>query len=112
MVETLTSIYRGEGSLPMQGIWAKYRGRPARARWGLNNRSVAQPTECFHGGARAIGTFPGKHRAIRCRATALRSPNRHFRLGQRLQHGQRLRTGVDVMQFVSYTHVPWLSRSL
>jgi hypothetical protein len=47
MVATLTSIYHGEESLPIQGLCARYRGRPARARWGQNNRSVAQPAEYF-----------------------------------------------------------------
>jgi len=82
MVRTLTSVYLGGESLPIQGICARYRGRPARSRWGQNNRSVAQPAEYFCGGARAMGTFPGKHWAVCCRATALRSPYRHFCLGQ------------------------------
>jgi hypothetical protein len=86
MVGTLTPIYRGEESLLIQGIRARYRGRPGRARWGENNRSVTQPAEYFRGGARAIGTFPGRHWAVCCRATALRSHYRHFCLGQS-QHG-------------------------
>ena len=32
MVETLTSIYLGEESLFIEGIRARYRGRPARIR--------------------------------------------------------------------------------
>ena len=52
---SLTSIYRGEESLPIQGICARYRDRPARAGWGHNNRSVTQPAEYLHGGARTIG---------------------------------------------------------
>jgi len=95
MVATLTSIYRGEESLPIQGICARYRGHPAaRACWEQNNRSVAQTAEYFREGARAIGTFSGKHWAVRCRATALRSPYRHFRLAQRSR---------DVKQPVSYS---------
>ena len=54
MVATPTSIYHDEESLPIQGICARYRGRPARARWGQNNRSVAQPAKYFRGGARVI----------------------------------------------------------
>ena len=61
MVGTLTSIYRSEESLPLQGICARYRGRHARARWDQNNRGVVLPAEYFRGGARAIGTFSGKH---------------------------------------------------
>ena len=76
MVATLTTIYRGEESLRMQGIFARYRGRHARARWGQNNRSVAQPAKYFRGGARAIDA--GKHCAVHCRATALRSPYSHL----------------------------------
>jgi hypothetical protein len=49
MVATLTSIYRSEESLSIQGIRARYRGRPARARWGQNNRSVAQAAEYIEG---------------------------------------------------------------
>ena len=97
MVATLTSIYRGEASLPIQGICARYRGRPARARWCQNYKSIAQFAEYFRGGAPALGTFPGKHCAVRCRTTALQSPYRHFRLGQ------RLRCGINVMQPVSYS---------
>jgi hypothetical protein len=84
MVATLTSIYHSEESLSIQRICAMYRGRPARARWGQNNRSVAQPAEYFRGGAQAIGTFSGTHWAVRCRATALRSLHRHFCLGRKL----------------------------
>ena len=86
MVETLTSIYHGEESLSIQGIRARYRCRLARARRGQNNRSVAQPTEYFCGGARAIEIYPGKHWAVRCRAKApsLQSRYRYFHLGQRL----------------------------
>ncbi|KAF8495476.1 hypothetical protein F5888DRAFT_1907803, partial [Russula emetica] len=67
--------------LPIQGICARYRGRPARARRGQNNRSVAQPAKYFRGAAssRAIA---GKHCAVCCRSTALRSPYRHFCLAQ------------------------------
>jgi len=86
MVGTLTSIYRGEESLPIQGICARYHGRPARACWGQYSRSVAQPAEYFRGEARAIGTFPGKRWAVRYRTTAPRSPYHHFCLAQRLQH--------------------------
>ena len=81
MVATLTSIYRGEEPLPIQGIRARYRGHPARARWEQDNRSVAQPGEYFREGAQAIGTFSGKDWAVRCGATTLRSPYRHFCLG-------------------------------
>ena len=91
MVGTLTSIYRGGESLSIEGIRARYRGSPARARWEQNNRSVAWPAEYFRGGARAIGTFSGKHWAVRCRATALRSPYRHFCLERRFRSG----TGVS-----------------
>jgi hypothetical protein len=97
MVGTLTSIYRGEESLSIQGICARYRGHPGRARWEQNNRSVAQAAEYFSGRARAIGAVPEKDWAVRCRATALRSPYRHFCLGRRLRHG------IDVMQLVSYS---------
>jgi hypothetical protein len=93
MVATLTSIYHGEESLPVQGTCARYRSHPARARWGQNNRSVAQPAEYFRGGDRPIGTFPGTHWAVRCRATTLRSPYRHFCLEQ----------NIDVMQLVIYS---------
>ena len=81
MVATPTSIYHGEESLPIRDIGARYRGRPAGAHWGQNNRSVAQPAEYFRVGAQAIGTFSGKHWAVRCRATALRSPYHRFLLG-------------------------------
>ena len=97
MVGSLTSIYHGEESLPIQGIWARYRGRPARTCWGQNNRSIAQPAEYFRKGTRAIGTFSGKHCAVYGLPTAHRSPYRCFCLGQRLQHEE------DVMQLVSYS---------
>jgi hypothetical protein len=93
MVATLTSIYCGEESLPTQGICASYRGHPARARWGQNNRSVAQPAEYFCRGARVIETFPGKYWAVRCCATALRPPYHHLCLAQ---------IEVMAMQLVSY----------
>src|SRR6266849_3062136 len=96
MVATLISIYRSEESLSIQEICARYRGRPARARWGQNNGSVARPAEYFREEAQAIGTFPGKHWAVRRRATAIRSPCRCCCLGQTLQHE------VQVMQLVSY----------
>ena len=96
MVATLTSIYRGEESLSIQGICARCRHRSARARWEQNNRSVCQPTEYFRGGARAIGTFSGKHWAVRCRTAALGFAYRRFGLGQRSQHV------AHVMQPVSY----------
>src|ERR1700753_4320968 len=93
MVGALTPIYGGGFSLSIQGICTLYRGRLSRARWGQNSRSVAQPGEYFRGGARAIGTLPGKHWAVRCRATALRSPYRHFSLGHE----------ANVIQLVSYS---------
>ena len=96
MVGTLTSIYHGEESLPIQAICARYRGRPARARWRQNNRILAQPAEYSRERTRAIRTFSGRHWAVYCLSTALRSPYRHFCLGQRLHE-------VDVMQLVSYS---------
>ena len=78
MARTVTFIYRDEESLPIQGSCTRNRGHPARAREGRNNRSLAQPAECFCGEARAIGAFPGKNWGVRCRATAFRSPCRHF----------------------------------
>ena len=93
-IETPPVISRGEESLPVQEICARYRFRPTRACW--NNRSVARPAEHFRGEARPIGTFPQICWAVRCRATALRSPHRHFCLEQKLQHE------VDVTQLVSY----------
>ena len=99
MVGTLTSIYHGEESLSIQAICARYRGRPARARWEQNNRSLAQPAEYFREGTRAIRTFSGKHSAVHCLSTALQSPYRHFCLGLRPQH----EGDVPVMQLVSYS---------
>jgi hypothetical protein len=78
MVGTVSPIYRGEKSLPRQGIRARYRGRPGRARGGQNNRRIAQLAEYFCEEARGIGTFSGKPWAVRCPATAFRSPCRHF----------------------------------
>jgi hypothetical protein len=77
-LQVLPPIYRCEESLSMQGIWARYHGRPARTRWCQNNRSVAQPAEYFRGKSPALGNFPGKHWAVRCRTTALRSPYHHL----------------------------------
>jgi hypothetical protein len=37
-LQLFASIYYAEESPPVQGICAGYRGRPARARWGQNNR--------------------------------------------------------------------------
>ncbi len=48
MVGTFTPISRGKGSLSIQGLCPRYRGRPARNRW---DRGVAQPAEYFRGGA-------------------------------------------------------------
>ena len=83
MVGNLTSIYRGEESLPTEGICTMYCDRPERARWCQNNRSAAQLEDYFRGGApnRAMGTFAGKHRAVYCRTMALRSSYHHFSLG-------------------------------
>ena len=78
MVATLTSIYRGEKSLPFQGVCTRYCGRSARACRRQINKIIAQPAEYFHGGAWAIGTFPGKPWAVLYRAATLRSPYRHF----------------------------------
>ncbi len=78
MVGTVTFIYRGEESLPRQGIRAKYRGCPAEAGWWQDSRSIAQPAEHFCEEARAVWTFPGKPWAVCCRATAFQSPRRHF----------------------------------
>ena len=58
MVGTLTSIYRGEESLPIQEICALHRGRPARARWGQNNRCIAQLAENFREGTQVIAIVP------------------------------------------------------
>src|SRR5229473_4736155 len=79
MVGTATSIYRGEESLPRQRIRSRYRGCPGRARGGQNNRGLTQPAEYFRGGARAgMETFSETHWAVRCRATAFRSPCHYF----------------------------------
>src|SRR6266403_2893508 len=74
MVATLTSVYRGEETLPMQEICARYCGCIARACWGQNNRSIAERAKYFCGEARAIGTFSGKYQAVRCRTKAFWSP--------------------------------------
>ena len=105
MVATLGSIYHGEESLPIQGICARCRGRPARARWEQINRSVAQPAEYFCGDARAIGTFSGIYWAFRCCATAptLQSTHCYFCLGQRLRQA---RPRVEVMHLVSCSPCP------
>ena len=100
MVATPTSIFCSKESLPVQRICARYRGRSERARWGQNNSSVAQPAEYFRKGVRTIRVFPGKHRAVRFRETALRSPCHHFWLGRRLQHEAK------VMHLVSYSPHP------
>src|SRR6266446_10420482 len=78
MVGTLTSISYSKESLSIQGLCTRYRSRSPRNRW---DRSVAQPAEYFCRGARVIGTFPGKHWAVRCRARALRPLYHHFCLG-------------------------------
>src|SRR5258707_5384374 len=85
MVGTVTSIYRGEESPPTQGSCASYRGHPARARGGQNNRSFALPAEyfCARVRVRATETFSGTHWAVRCRATAFRSPCHRFCLERR-----------------------------
>ena len=44
MVGTHTPISCGKESLSIQGLRARYRGRPVRNRW---DRSVAQPAEYF-----------------------------------------------------------------
>src|SRR6266849_10463557 len=88
MVATLTSVYCGEESLYIRGICSRYRSLFARAHRWQNNGSVTQPAEYFREGAsrRAVGTFSGKHLAVRWRATAVRSPYRHFCLGLRQYH--------------------------
>jgi hypothetical protein len=103
MVAAFPSFYGDEESLPMQGICTWYCGRPARARWGQNNRSVAQLAEYFRGGARAIGSLSGKHWAIRCRATTLWSSYRHFSLEQRIRIDD---AGVSRRRFIiSWSHI-------
>ena len=47
MVATLASIYHDEESLPIQRIYAKYRGLSARACWSHNNKSVTQPFRIY-----------------------------------------------------------------
>ena len=54
----------------------------ARARWDQKCFPACRISSLR---AQAIGTFPGKHWTVRCRATALQLHNRHFRLGLRLK---------------------------
>ena len=77
----LTPISRCEESLCMQGMCAMHRAFPARARWGQDDRSVARPAEYIPGGA-PIGTCPGMHSGVRCRATGHQSPHSSFSLGE------------------------------
>ena len=74
--------FRCEESLHMQDICAAYRACPTRARWGQDDRSVAHPAEYILGGTPGIGTCPGGHSAVRCRATGHRSPHSSFSLGR------------------------------
>ena len=118
MVATLTSIYRREESLHIQGIRARYRVRPARARWGWNNRSVSEPAEYFRGGTRAIGVYPGKNWAVHFCATAPspRSHHRYSRLGQKLRPDvetvevMRLRVVHDIQPMLSSWIVGYISK--
>ena len=81
MVATLTSLYHGEESLPIQGICAKHRGRPEGARWGQNYRSFSQPGEyILVEGLEASVNFMvkiGQFIAAR-QLSVLRSPCYHF----------------------------------
>ena len=106
MVATLASIYRSEGSLFIQGYCTRYCGSLARARWGQNNGSVAQPTEYFRGRARlgAIGTFPGEHWEVRCRARALLSPYRDFCLAK-IPIRKWMSRRTIIVCFVSFLHM-------
>src|SRR6267154_1379212 len=61
MAGYFTSIYCCEESLRVRAICATYRACAAEARWGRNDRSVAQITEYFPGGAPAIRTCPRRH---------------------------------------------------
>ena len=102
MVATPTSVYIGEESLPIRGICTGYRGRPARAPWGQNNRSAAS--------LQNISWSASSHQNL-SRKT----------LGSSLTHdsfpviwvipspfltGTRLQGEVDVIQLVSASHNP------
>src|SRR6266852_7612514 len=78
MVGTSTSIYCCKESLYIRGVPAEYGVRPTRARWRQNDRRSTLPAEYFLGKVRA--TFPGSHRAVRCRPTAFRSSYSRFAL--------------------------------
>src|SRR5229473_1245282 len=56
MAGTIAAIYFSQESLFVRGICATYRTRPARTRWGKNDRSIAHAGEYFLGGVSAIGT--------------------------------------------------------
>src|SRR5258707_5712745 len=73
-----TSTYRREVSLPIPGFCVTYCAHSARARWGKSKRSVTCPAVYFFGGSTAVGTCPRSHRAVRCCASALQSPNSRF----------------------------------
>ena len=83
MVGIFPTIYRGDESLPIQEICAKYRGRLATARWGQNDGSVAHSAEYIFGTAPAIGTYRGRHSEVRCCSTALQSTYNCFPLAER-----------------------------
>jgi hypothetical protein len=74
-------------TLPFQGNCAGCRGHPARACSFRGRITEVLPSlrDIFVAGLndQAIGTFLGKHCAVRCRrATAVQSPCRHFCLAQ------------------------------
>jgi hypothetical protein len=85
MAGTITPVYRCQESLPIRGTCVTHRACPARARWGKNDRSVTRPAESLLGRAPAIGTCPGRHSAVCCRATGHQSSFNYCPLGKTLE---------------------------
>jgi hypothetical protein len=87
---TIAAIRYCEEALPNQGVRATYYVFPARARWGKDDRSVAQLAEYLLGGTQDVWTCPGRHSAIRCHATGQSHPGHSsFLLRQRQGLGGR-----------------------
>ena len=66
----------------MQGVYAMYRLRLARAGWEKGDRCIARFGESLFGRTPAIGTCPGSHWAFRWCTTDLRSPCNRFSVEQ------------------------------
>jgi hypothetical protein len=68
-------------------VYITYRARPSGARWGKSSRIIARTTGSFLGGSQPSRSCTKSYCAVRCCATALRSPYNRFSLEQRVIKG-------------------------